>query len=139
MFPAKIQVRRPDRSGWSLKILILCSFFLSVRLCWTNFMQIFLPLTSSKRIRPTVTLWKCTWTSTNFRVTWQFLATSSRNLQQSSDFQQLMVIHSLDHPQGVIYSFIFINSFKHFMCYCSYFPEFETKFQVCSLLHGNKE
>jgi hypothetical protein len=37
----------------------------------------------------------------------------------------------------MIQSFISMNSWEHFMCFCSHVPEFEAKL-VCSLLHDRK-
>jgi hypothetical protein len=38
-----------------------------------------------------------------------------------------------------LYRFIPINSFKHFVCFCSCFSEFETKLHVRSLSNDNKD
>ena len=127
-------------------------FLIHTTECRTIFTQILLLPKSYWRIWQIISQFMCTWSSTHVRgIQWSLAITLTFHMFLTCN--QLMAVHSLDlhdlhiphwifepyEDMNLLYSFISINTFQQFLCFCSNFPKSETKPDLLWLLHDNKE
>lgn len=111
----------------------VCFFCSSVRLFRANFAQI---LQFSKYLRimsPILSRLTCSWFSINVWVIQWSMAFCNCLCTVCSRRWNILQCPSMR------WSIICINSLKPCGCWCSCFPEFETKLEVCPLLHNDEE